>query len=66
VTWAVSIYFNDLIAQSFGLDAVGTDVLRAFTHIGAGAFLFSGALFVSNATFNALGKPLRSTLASGL
>ena len=66
MTWAVSIYFNDLIAQSFGLDAVGTDVLRAFTHIGAGAFLFSGALFVSNATFNALGKPLRSTVTSWL
>jgi Na+-driven multidrug efflux pump len=66
VTCAVLIYFNDLIAQSFGLDAVGTDVLRAFTYIGAGAFLFSGALFVSNAAFNNLGKPLRSTLTSWL
>ena len=66
MTWAVSIYFNDISAQSFGLDAVGTDVLRAFTHIGAVAFLFSGALFVSNAAFNALGKPLRSTVTSWL
>ena len=66
VTCAVLIYFNDLIAQSFGLVAVGTDVLRAFTYIGAGAFLFSGALFVSNAAFNNLGKPLRSTLTSWL
>jgi hypothetical protein len=36
-------------------------VLRAFTHFGAGAFLFTGALFVSNATFNNLGRPAWST-----
>jgi Na+-driven multidrug efflux pump len=47
-------------------DEIGTDVLGAFTHISAGTFLFSGALFVSNAAFNALGKPLRSTLTSWL
>ncbi len=37
-------------------------MLTVFTHIGAGAYLFAGALFVSNAAFNNLGRPMWSTL----
>ena len=36
-------------------------MFRAFTTVGAGAFILVGMLFVSNAAFNALGKPGRST-----
>ncbi|MEM7176176.1 MAG: MATE family efflux transporter [Pseudomonadota bacterium] len=61
VVW-ISVYLlsNPLIA-AFGLTGAGADVLYAFTHVGAAAFLFTGALFVSNSAFNNLGRPTWST-----
>lgn len=50
----------------FSLDPAGNDVLYAFTHFGAGGFILIGALMVSNAAFNALGKPLWSTFTNWL
>ena len=61
IAWALLWLTSDLIAAGFGLRGPGIEVLRAFTHFGAGAFLFTGALFVSNATFNNLGRPAWST-----
>mgnify|MGYP006288054893 FL=1 len=66
VAWAVLAATSGLVAQGFGLDAEGTRVLRAFTHLGAGAFAVSGALFVANAAFNSLGRPGRATLVNWL
>lgn len=66
VTWAILALASGAIATGFGLDPQAADVLRAFTHIGAGAFVFSGALFVSNSAFNNLGAPGRSTLLNWL
>jgi len=62
VTWAVLWAATPLVIDAFGLTGQGADVLRAFTSVGAGGFIFVGALFVSNAAFNNLGKPGRSTL----
>jgi putative MATE family efflux protein len=59
--WALLWLASDLIAAAFGLRGPGVEVLRAFTTFGAGAYLFSGALFVSNAAFNNLGRPAWST-----
>ncbi|HSF94561.1 MAG TPA: MATE family efflux transporter [Thermohalobaculum sp.] len=59
--WAALWLATDLIVRSFQLTAEGAEVLRAFTTLGAGAFLFTGALFVSNAAFNNLGRPTLST-----
>ena len=42
----------------------GADVLWAFSTIGVGGFVFVGTLFVSNAAFNNLGKPARSTFVN--
>jgi len=61
VAWALLWLAGDLIAAAFGLTGPGAEVLRAFTTFGAGAYLFSGALFVSNAAFNNLGRPAWST-----
>ena len=61
VAWAALWLSGGLIARAFGLTGPGIEVLAAFTAYGAGAYLFSGALFVSNATFNTLGRPLWST-----
>ena len=61
VAWALLWLASDLIVAGFGLAGPGAEVLRAFTTFGAGAFLFTGALFVSNAAFNNLGRPAWST-----
>lgn len=66
VAWAVLAAASDPVARGFGLDAEGARVLRAFTHLGAGAFAVSGALFVANAAFNSLGRPGRATLVNWL
>ncbi|MFQ5566666.1 MAG: MATE family efflux transporter [Paracoccaceae bacterium] len=61
IAWALLWLASDLIIAGFGLAGSGAEVLRAFTRFGAGAFLFTGALFVSNAAFNNLGRPAWST-----
>ncbi|MCB1339673.1 MAG: MATE family efflux transporter [Pseudooceanicola sp.] len=66
VTWALLVLVGPVVAAAFDLSPQGTQVLRAFTHIGAGGFIFACALFVSNAAFNALGRPARSTLTNWL
>lgn len=64
VTWAVLLAATPLVIDAFALTGQGADVLRAFTKVGVGGFVFVGALFVSNAAFNNLGKPGRSTLVN--
>ncbi|MFK7876625.1 MAG: MATE family efflux transporter [Paracoccaceae bacterium] len=62
VAWILLAGAGPFVARAFELDGQGADVLRAFTQIGVGGFVFIGALFVSNAAFNNLGKPGRSTV----
>ena len=62
VTWGLLLAVTPLVINVFELSGQGADVLRAFTLVGAGAFIFQGGLFVSSAAFNTLGKPGRSTL----
>lgn len=64
--WALLAGAGGALAQVFDLDGQGVQVLRAFTLWGVGGFVFVGALFVSNAAFNNLGKPTRSTLVNWL
>ena len=62
IVWALLVITSGAVGAAFGLTPGGIEVLRAFTHVGAGAFLFTGAFFVSNAAFNALGRPTRATV----
>ena len=62
LVWALLLAFGGAVGRAFGLAPDGQEVLIAFTTVGAGAFLFTGAFFVSNAAFNALGRPTRATL----
>lgn len=62
--WALLAIFHAPIARLFGLGPEATLVLAAFTIIGAGGYVFTGAMFVSNAAFNNLGKPLYSTVCN--
>lgn len=64
VAWGLFVLAVPYIIDAFGLTGQGAEVLRAFAVIGVGGFIFFGALFVSNAAFNNLGKPGRSTLVN--
>lgn len=64
VTWAVLALAAPLVIIGFDLSPVGGDAVRAFAHVGAGGFILASALFVSNAAFNALGRPMWSTVCN--
>lgn len=66
ITWALLALLGDTVATAFKLTPQGAQVVHAFTHFGAGGFIFASALFVSNSAFNALGRPMRSTLTNWL
>ncbi len=61
VTWAVLALCAPLIVRGFGVSDAGAAVVYAFCYLGAGGFMFNGALFVANAAFNNLGRPFWST-----
>ncbi len=60
--WAILMGLNGTIIRIFRVDAEGAGIIWAFTHVGAGAFVFTGMMFVANAAFNNLGRPVYSTL----
>lgn len=64
VAWMLLMAAGDAVTRGFALGPEGAAVVRAFTHVGAGGFLFAAALFVSNSAFNAMGRPARSTLSN--
>ena len=66
VAWALVWTAAPYVIAGFGLTPAGAEVVHAFATVGVGGFLFASALFVSNAAFNALGKPARSTLVNWL
>ncbi|WP_335749919.1 MATE family efflux transporter [Sulfitobacter sp.] len=64
VAWGLFVAAVPYVIAAFDLSGQGADVLNAFAVIGVGGFIFFGALFVSNAAFNNLGKPGRSTMVN--
>lgn len=64
VAWAGFVLAVPMVAALFGLSAQGAEVLYSFAVVGVGGYIFVGALFVSNAAFNNLGRPMRSTLVN--
>lgn len=59
--WLVLWLLRGVAVDVFKLGPEGAGVVLAFTNLAAGGFVFTGFLFVSNATFNNLGRPLWST-----
>ncbi len=59
--WALLALGQNLIVQVFSIKDSGIPLVLAFCQWGAGAFIFLGALFVANATFNNLKRPLLAT-----
>jgi Na+-driven multidrug efflux pump len=64
VAWMLLMAVTAQVIEVFALVGQGPEVLRAFTFVGVGGFVFVGALFVSNAAFNNLGRPAWSTLVN--
>ena len=60
--WVILMIASGWIIAGFSLEGEGAEIVRAFTLYAAGSFVFTGALFVSNAAFNNLGRPLWSTM----
>ena len=61
LAWLILFLLRDVAITSFKLGPEGAEVVLAFTNLAAGGFVFTGILFVSNAAFNNLGRPLWST-----
>ncbi len=55
---------QDYIIQGFGLQGDATIIVQAFCTYVAISYVFNGAIFVANSSFNNLGKPLYSTVLS--
>lgn len=64
IAWVLMMSVTGFVTNAFALSGLGAEVLRAFSIVGVGGFVFFGALFVSNSAFNNLGKPARSTLVN--
>lgn len=64
IAWALLLLGQDALTRGFGLTGAGAEVMAAFTHYATPALVFTGGLYVANAAFNNLGKPLYATLAN--
>ncbi|MFT6774254.1 MAG: putative MATE family efflux protein [Paracoccaceae bacterium] len=62
IAWALLATFSGYVAAGFSLTPDGAEVVDAFTHLAAGAFILVGGTFVANAAFNVMGRPIISTL----
>ncbi|HRK39588.1 MAG TPA: MATE family efflux transporter [Burkholderiaceae bacterium] len=59
--WLLLALLQGPLVRLFSLQGVAAEMVHAFCSWLAGGFLFMGALFVANAAFNNLGRPLWST-----
>jgi len=62
IAWGLLLAMNGLISDWFKLEGEGRDLVFWFAAVVAPLFIFNGSLFISNATFNNLKRPLWSTL----
>ena len=60
--WALLIAMQGAIADQFGLRDLGRTLIFWFALVMTPLFFFNGVLFVANASFNNLNRPLWSTL----
>ncbi|MEM8772311.1 MAG: MATE family efflux transporter [Pseudomonadota bacterium] len=61
IAWAILFFASGYINTAFGLDGEGGRLVFWFAAMVAPLFFFNGALFVSNAAFNNLNRPIWST-----
>ncbi|MET0208311.1 MAG: MATE family efflux transporter, partial [Burkholderiaceae bacterium] len=61
VAWLLLALGQGWVVRAFSAAGEAAELIRAFCSWLAASFFFVGALFVANAAFNNLGRPLRST-----
>ena len=59
--WLILALCQGLLIRAFSLEGQAAQMMQAFCSWLAASFFFAGALFVANAAFNNLGRPLWST-----
>lgn len=59
--WALLAIFTYPILWVFDVEGQAADVVRSFTYYAAAGFIFASVLYVANASFNNLGRPIFST-----
>jgi putative MATE family efflux protein len=59
--WLLLALLQEPLIRAFSLDGIAADMVHAFCSWVCASFFFAGALFVANAAFNNLGRPLWST-----
>ncbi len=64
VAWGVLVMLSAPLSRGFGLSTEGAEVMHFFTHYLPPTLAFTGALYVANAAFNNLDRPLMATLAN--
>ena len=57
LVWALLYGATDWVVATFGVTGLGVEVVRAFTHFGAGGYVFAAGTFVAGAALNTLGRP---------
>jgi len=62
VTWLVLGVFYPVVIRMFSLHGMGVLIARMFCQWAVAGYFFVGLLFVANAAFNNLGRPLYSTM----
>lgn len=66
LAWSALYFAQDYIVSTYNATGEMERVIRLFCTIMAGSFFFNGFLFISNAAFNNLGRPLYATLFNWL
>ncbi len=61
IMWVVLLLLNGLVADWFGLEPAGRTLVFWFAVFVTPLFFFNGALFIANAAFNNLNRPIWST-----
>lgn len=61
VIWIVLLMGHGVVSRGFGLSEEGAQIIFWFALVVAPLYVFNGTLFVSNAAFNNLRRPLFST-----
>lgn len=64
--WGLLALTTEWMVAVFHLGGDAAGVMRAFTHIAAFGYSFTGFVFVANAAFNTLGRPAYSTVSNWL
>ena len=61
IMWMILMMTNQMVAGWFGLEEAGRTLVFWFAMIITPLFFFNGALFIANASFNNLNRPVWST-----